>query len=135
VTAADGQVLRNTDRARHGARNGEAIENPDFSGHAGAPSRGAFMIVYLNVQDRRIAAAKCHTISGGPTIASGSILTEFFAGKSIAECREVTVANPVEAPDGMPPDKLHCPAMATGVLKDASAKWASSGEETQGKAD
>ena len=31
-------------------RNGGAIENPDLTGHAGAPGRGAFMILYLKVQ-------------------------------------------------------------------------------------
>ena len=27
-------------------RNSGAIENPDLTGHAGAPGRGAFMILY-----------------------------------------------------------------------------------------
>jgi nitrogen fixation protein NifU and related proteins len=66
-------------------RNGGAIENPDLTGHAGAPGRGAFMILYLKVQDERIAAAKYHTIGCGPTIASGSMLTGMIAGKSIAK--------------------------------------------------
>jgi nitrogen fixation protein NifU and related proteins len=115
-------------------RNGGAIENPDLSGHAGAPGRGAFMILYLKIQDDRITAAKYHTFGCGPTIASGSMLTEMIAGKSIGECRELTVENLIEALDGMPPDKLHCPALAIGALKDALAKWPNSGEETQGKA-
>jgi nitrogen fixation protein NifU and related proteins len=116
-------------------RNSGAIENADLAGHAGAPVCGAFMILYLRIEDERITAAKYHTVGCGPTIASGSMLTERIAGKSIAECRELTVEKLIEALDGMPPDKLHCPALAIGVLKDASAKWASSGEETQGKAD
>jgi nitrogen fixation NifU-like protein len=95
-------------------RNGGAIEGPDLTGHACAPGRGAFMILYLKVQDERITAAKYHTVGCGPTIASGSMLTEMIAGKSIAECRELT------------PDKLHCPALAIGALKDALAKWTNS---------
>ena len=43
--------------------------------------------------------------------------------KSIAECRELRVEDLIEALDGMPPDKLHCPALAIGALKDALAKW------------
>ena len=93
-------------------RNSGAIENPDLTGHSGAPGRGAFMILYLKVQDERIAAAKYHTVGCGPTIASGSMLTEMIAGKSIAECRELTVQNLIDALDGVPPDKLHCPALA-----------------------
>ena len=59
-------------------RNGGAIENPDLTGHAGAPGRGAFMILYLRIEDERIAVAKYHTVGCGPTIASGSMLTEMI---------------------------------------------------------
>ena len=104
-------------------KNGGAIENPDLTGHAGAPGRWAFMILYLRIADERITAAKYHTIGCGPTIASGSMLTQMIRGKSIAECRELTVANLIEALDGVPPDKLHCPALAIGALRDALAKW------------
>ncbi len=69
-------------------RNGGAIENPDLTGHAGSPGRGAFMILYLRIEGERIAAAKYHTVGCGPTFASGSMLTEMIRGKSIAECRE-----------------------------------------------
>ena len=62
-------------------RNGGAIENADLTGHAGAPGRGAFMILYLKIQDERIDAAKYHTIGCGPTIASGSMLTEMIVGR------------------------------------------------------
>jgi nitrogen fixation protein NifU and related proteins len=104
-------------------RNGGAMESPDLTGHAGVRGRGAFMILYLKIQNERISAAKYHTIGCGPTIASGSMLTEMIAGKSIAHCRELTVENLIEALDGVPPDKLHCPALAIGALKDALAKW------------
>jgi nitrogen fixation NifU-like protein len=104
-------------------RNGGAIENPDLAGHAGAPGRGAFMILYLKTKDERIAIAKYHAVGCGPTIAGGSMLTEMIKGKSIAECRELTVENLIQAIDGVSPDKLHCPALAIGGLKDALAKW------------
>jgi nitrogen fixation NifU-like protein len=104
-------------------RNGGAIENPDLTGHSGTPGRGAFMILYLKTQGDRISAAKYHTIGCGPTIASGSMLTEMIVGKSLADCRELTVENLIGALDGVPPDKLHCPALAIGALNDALAKW------------
>jgi nitrogen fixation protein NifU and related proteins len=104
-------------------RNAGIIENADLIGHAGTLGRGAFMILYLKVSDDRISAAKYHTVGCGPTIASGSMLTELIIGKPIAECRELTVENLIGALDGMPPDKLHCPALAIGALKDALAKW------------
>jgi len=100
-------------------RNGGLIEAPDLAGHAGARGRGAFLILFLMVRDGRIAAAKYHTHGCGPTIASGSMLTEIIVGRTIAECRELTVENLIEALDGVPADKLHCPALAIGALKDA----------------
>jgi nitrogen fixation NifU-like protein len=93
------------------------------------------MIHYLKIQDERITAAKYHTVGCGPTIASGSMLTEMIAGKPIAECRELAVENLIEALDGMPPDKIHCPALAIAALRDALAKWTDSPETTEWTSD
>ena len=32
-------------------RNGGVMENPDLTGHAGTPGRGAFLILFLRVED------------------------------------------------------------------------------------
>ena len=98
-------------------RNGGVMENPDLTGHAGTPRRGAFLILYLRVADGRIAASKYHTVGCGPTIACGSMLSELVVGRSIDDCRELTAENLIEALDGVPPDKLDCPAMAIAALR------------------
>jgi nitrogen fixation NifU-like protein len=113
-------------------RNGGAIENPDSTGRAGAPGRGAFMILYLRIQQDRISAARYQTVGCGPTIASGSMLTEMIVGRSIAECRGLTVQSLIEALDGMPPDKLHCPALAIRALQDALSNWPAPHTESDG---
>ena len=100
-------------------RNTGVMENPDLTGHAGTPGRGAFLILFLKIQDDRIAVAKYQTYGCGPTIAAGSMLTELIVGRTIAECRELTVEDLILALDGVPPDKLHCPALAIGALRDA----------------
>jgi len=105
------------------------MDNPDLIGHAGASGRGAFMIVFLKVQDGRIAAAKYHTVGCGATIAAGSMLTELILARTIAECRQLTAEHVVEALDGVPPDQLHCPALAIGALHDALSKWSTEGEK------
>ncbi len=105
-------------------RNGGVMDAPDLTGHAGAPGRGAFLILFLKVREGRIAAAKYHTHGCGPTIASGSMLTEMIIGRTIAECRELTVEALIEALDGVPPEKLHCPALAIAAPRDALSKWA-----------
>jgi hypothetical protein len=42
-------------------RNRWVMENPDLTGHAGTPGRGAFLIRFLKIQGDRIAAAKYQT--------------------------------------------------------------------------
>jgi nitrogen fixation protein NifU and related proteins len=111
-------------------RNGGVIEHPDLTGHSGTPGRGAFLILFLRVEEERISAAKYHTLGCGPTIACGSMLSELVLGKSIAECRELTANDLIEALDGVPPDKLHCPALAIGALRDALTHWEREGRLT-----
>jgi nitrogen fixation NifU-like protein len=104
-------------------RNGGVMVNPDLTGHAGTPGRGAFMILFLRIEDERIAAAKYHTVGCGPTIACGSMLSELVVGRTIADCGELTADHLIDALDGVPPDKLHCPAMAIAALRDALGHW------------
>ena len=95
-------------------RNSGVLESPDLAGHAGTLGRGPFMVVFLKLEQDRIVAAKYQTYGCGPTISSGSMLTEMIVGRTIAECLEFTVENLIEALDGVPPDELHCPALAIG---------------------
>jgi nitrogen fixation NifU-like protein len=93
------------------------------------------MIVFLKLQGDRIAAAKYHTVGCGPTIASGSMLTELIAGRTISECRALTVENLIDALDGVPADKLHCPALAIGALKGALSRWSADQLKTESTTD
>jgi nitrogen fixation NifU-like protein len=104
-------------------RNCGTLDSPDSTGYAGTPGRGPFMGLFLKLDGDRIAAAKYRTHGCGPTIASGSMLTEMIIGRTIAECRELTVEDLIQALDGVPPDKLHCPALAVGALKNALSTW------------
>ena len=103
-------------------RNTGAMEDADLTGHAGTPGRGAFLILFLKLQGDRIAAAKYQTYGCGPTIAAGSMLTELIVSRTLDECRKLTADDLIAALDGVPPDKLHCPALAIGALRDALRK-------------
>ena len=104
-------------------RNGGVMEHPDLTGHAGTPGRGAFLILFLTVADGRIAAAKYHTVGCGPTIACVSMLSELVVGRSIDDCRRLNTDDLIGAPNGVPPDKLHCPALAMEALQNALSHW------------
>ena len=71
-------------------RNSGVMELPDLTGTAGVPGSGPFMVLSLRVQEGRITAAKFQTYGCGPTIVSGSMLTEMIIGRTIEECRELT---------------------------------------------
>jgi hypothetical protein len=94
------------------------MEHPNLTGTAGVPGNGPFMILSLRVQEGRITAAKFRTYGCGSTIATGSMLTGMIIGRTIGECRELTAEELIGALDGMPPDKLHGPALqrAPGTL-------------------
>ena len=62
-------------------RNGGVMENPRLTGRAGAPGRGAFLVLYLGVENGRISRAKFHTVGCGPTIACGSMLSELVGAR------------------------------------------------------
>ena len=104
-------------------RNGGVVENPRLTGYAGTAGRGPFMVLYLRVENDRITAAKYHTVGCGPTIACASMLSELVVGRSIEDCRALTSDHRIEALDGVPPDKLHCPALAIAALRDALSHW------------
>jgi nitrogen fixation NifU-like protein len=91
------------------------------------------MIVYLKMRDDRIETAKYHTVGCGPTIACGSMLSELVVGRSIEDCRGLTSDHLIEALDGVPPDKLHCPALAIAALRDALSHWEPGEEIVHGK--
>jgi nitrogen fixation NifU-like protein len=103
-------------------RNAGALEAPDATGHAGTPGRGPFLILYLRIKDDRIIEAKFQTYGCGPTIACGSVLTELIVGCAIGECLGLTTETLIAALDGVPPDKLHSPALAIAALRDALGK-------------
>jgi NifU-like protein involved in Fe-S cluster formation len=100
-------------------RNNGPMESPDRIGQAGALGQGPFMVLYLRVAGGTISEAKFCTYGCGTTIAAGSILTELITGRSFAECQSLTAGDLIKALDGVPPDKLHSPALAIAALQDA----------------
>jgi nitrogen fixation NifU-like protein len=100
-------------------RNAGALADPDRVGRAGSPGRGPFLILYLRLDGGRVAEARFQTYGCGATIASGSALTELITGRDVGECLALTTDGLIEALDGVPPTKLHGPALAIAALRDA----------------
>ena len=104
-------------------RNGGMIEHPDLTGHAGTPGRGAFLILFLRVEGGGSRPRNTTRSAAGRRLRAGRCCRSWFWGGRSTECRELTAEDLIEALDGVPPDKLHCPALAIGALRDALTHW------------
>jgi nitrogen fixation NifU-like protein len=95
------------------------MDAPDRIGVVGVPGRGPFLLLCLRVQEGRVLEAKYQTHGCGASIASGSMLTVLIAQRTVEECLILTAEQLADALGGVPPDKLHCPAMAIAALRAA----------------
>ena len=99
-------------------RNRGRLEGADATGVAGVPGQGRFIVLYVQVAERRIARASYECHGCGVTIACGSALTELITDRTIADCENVTSGDLIAALDGVPADRGDCPEFAMHALRD-----------------
>jgi len=80
---------------------------------------GDTMEIYLKVRDGKVENASFWTDGCGPSIASGSMVTELAKEKSIIEARKITRDDILDALGGLPEDSLHCALLAANTLREA----------------
>ncbi|MCK4221283.1 MAG: iron-sulfur cluster assembly scaffold protein [Dehalococcoidia bacterium] len=97
-------------------RNLGQIEAPDGFGRVTGPC-GDTMEIYLKARNGRITNATFWTDGCGPSIASGSMVTELVRGKSIAEVQRITQADILSALGGLPEESVHCAVLAENTLR------------------
>jgi nitrogen fixation protein NifU and related proteins len=100
-------------------RNCGRMDDPDVVGLAGTPGNGPYVVLYLRLDGDSIVESRFQTHGCGVSVACGSILTELIANRALSECLRLTEETLIEALGGVPPTKLHCPALAIAALKDA----------------
>ena len=99
-------------------RNVGETQSPDGFGRVTGPC-GDTMQIYLRVNNGRVTNATFWTDGCGPSIASGSMVTELVKGKSVAEAQRVTQDDVLDALGGLPEESLHCALLAANTLKAA----------------
>jgi nitrogen fixation NifU-like protein len=99
-------------------RNLGEIAAPDGFGRVTGPC-GDTMEIYLKVRDGKVINASFRTDGCGPSIASGSMVTELAKEKSVVEAREITQADVLDALGGLPEDSRHCALLAANTLREA----------------
>ena len=99
-------------------RNLGEIHAPDGFGRVTGPC-GDTMEICLKVTDGRVMNASFWTDGCGPSIASGSMVTEMAKGKSFSEAQKFTQQDVLDALGGLPEDNLHCALLAANTLEVA----------------
>jgi nitrogen fixation NifU-like protein len=100
-------------------RNLGDIQNADGVGEVGAAACGDIMKISIKVQDGKITDARFKTFGCGSAIASSSMATELIKGRTLAEARNFSNQEVVDALGGLPPVKIHCSVLAEEALKAA----------------
>jgi nitrogen fixation NifU-like protein len=109
-------------------RNLGEIPAPDGFGRI-TGSCGDTMEIRLKVRDDRVINTCFWTDGCGPSIASGSVVTELAKGKSVLEAKKITQQDVLDALGGLPEDNLHCALLAANTLKEAIKDYLASKKE------
>jgi len=80
---------------------------------------GDTMEIWLKVKNDIVSKATFLTDGCGPSIASGSMITEMAGGKSIREALIISRQDVLTALGGLPEESEHCALLATNTLKAA----------------
>ncbi len=99
-------------------RNLGEIPAPDGFGRVTGPC-GDTMEICLKVRDGTITNASFWTDGCGPSIASGSMVTEMAKRISISEAQKIGQRDVLAALGGLPEGSEHCALLAADTLKEA----------------
>jgi len=93
---------------------------PDADGFARVTGPcGDTMEIWLKVKNGNIGKATFFTDGCGPSIASGSMVTETVKGKSITDTQKITQRDVLDTLGGLPEESEHCALLAVNTLKAA----------------
>ena len=109
-------------------RNLGEIPAPDGFGRVTGPC-GDTMEIYLKVRDGRVTNASFWTDGCGPSIASGSVVTEMAKRMNISEAQRISQHDVLTALDGLPEESEHCALLAANTLKEAIRDYLASKKE------
>jgi nitrogen fixation NifU-like protein len=99
-------------------RNLGELPTPDGSARVTGPC-GDTMEIYLTVRNNKIINASFRTDGCGPSIASGSMVTEMAKQITISEAQRIGQQDVLTALGGLPQESEHCALLAANTLKDA----------------
>jgi nitrogen fixation NifU-like protein len=99
-------------------RNLGEMQNADGFARITGPC-GDTMEVWLKEKNNTITDINFSTDGCGPSLASGSMMTELAKGKSISEAIRISQQDILNALGGLPEENEHCALLASNTLKAA----------------
>jgi len=109
-------------------RNLAGIADPDGFARVTGPC-GDTMEIRLKVKDGRVLNTSFWTDGCGPSIASGSMVTELAKSKNVSEARKIAQQDVLDGLGGLPEESLHCALLAANTLKEAIKDYLASRRE------
>lgn len=120
MVAADARRIYSETVLDHAQRPRNLGEIPGADGYGTVTGPcGDTMEIFLRINGDRIMNAGFWTDGCGPSVASGSMVTELAKGKSIAEARGITPEVVLESLGGLPEENEHCALLAANTLREA----------------
>ncbi|HXZ80126.1 MAG TPA: iron-sulfur cluster assembly scaffold protein [Terriglobales bacterium] len=98
------------------------LSNPTVTVEIQNPACGDVLKLSLRVADGRIEEVRFRAMGCVPAIACGSKLAELLAGRTVADSRQISREELVEALGGLPPASTHASHLAMDALREALAK-------------
>ncbi len=102
----------------HNPRNLGEIPNPDGYAKITGPC-GDTMAIWLRVKDNMITDARFWTDGCGPSVVSGSMVTELTKNRGITDALRIDQECVLKNLGGLPEDSVHCALLAANTLKAA----------------
>jgi nitrogen fixation NifU-like protein len=99
-------------------RNLGEMPTPDGFARVTGPC-GDTMEIYLKVKDGKVKNVSFWTDGCGPSIASGSMITELAKRTNISETQRIGQYDVLTALGGLPEESEHCALLASNTLKEA----------------
>lgn len=103
-------------------RNAGELPDANAFGEETNPVCGDRLRLSLRIDDGRIGAIAFLAYGCAPTLVCGSALTQLLKGKTVAEGKQLTRKDLVDAVGGLPARKQHAAALAIETLRTALAQ-------------
>ena len=116
-------------------RNVGIIEDATVVVQVGDPGCGDALLLFLKIDDDRIADIRYKIYGCGAAVATSSIGSEMAKGRSLEEALTITDDDVTAALDGLPPEKNHCSNLIASALHAGVSQYLDARSKAREKAE